>query len=294
MTRQYKNFHGRSLGGRRIFPSAVQSFLATSYPEGALKIEHNLVDHPLLEIDKLALLAESLPPASIDFNGSNPSRGVDSKPGAKSLSIGETIRNIEKTASWAVLKNVEQKKPFAELLHELLEELRPVIEERTGPLLNPQAFIVVSSPHAVTPLHFHAEHNILMQLRGSKTVTVYPAGDRRFASDKSHENYHLGGTGELPWHRNHERAGLPFALGPAEGVYVPAMSPHHVQYGSAVSVSLSLTWRSEWSYAEADARAFNGLIRKLGIDPKPPKRWPATNSGKARAMRLWRRFRGIA
>ncbi|WP_271077368.1 cupin-like domain-containing protein [Aurantiacibacter sp. MUD61] len=294
MTRQYTNFHGRQLGGRRIFPSAVQSFLATSYPEGALKIEHNLIDHPLLEIDKIALLAESLPEESVEYNRGDLPYGVDGKPEGNGLSIGDTIRNIDTTKSWAVLKNVEQKKPFASLLSELLEELRPTIEERTGPLLTPQAYIFISSPDAVTPLHFDPEHNILMQLRGTKTMTVYPAGDRRFASDKSHEAYHRGGPRELPWHRNHERAGLPFKLGPSEGVYVPVMSPHYVQNGPDVSISLSITWRSEWSYAEADARAFNGLIRKFGLKPNPPKRWPATNSGKATAMRLLRRLPGIA
>ncbi len=294
MPRQQRSLHTRTLGGQRIFPSATQCFFSASYPEGALKLEHNLTNHPLLEIDKLAMMADSLPSASVEYNRGDIPVAVNGKPEGNGLTIGETIRNIETTNSWAVLKNVEQKKPFATLLQELLEELRPVIEERTGPLLTPQAYIFISSPNAVTPLHFDPEHNILMQLHGSKTMTVYRAGEPRFASDQRHEAYHKGGPRELPWNKHLAKGGLSYGLGTGEALYVPVMAPHFVRNGREYSVSLSITWRSEWSYAEADARMLNSLLRKIGITPKPPARWPATNAGKAKAMRLARRLPGIA
>jgi hypothetical protein len=46
--------------------------------------------------------------------------------------LAKTIRRIEKSGSWAALKNIEQVPAYAALLHELLEELRPEIEARTG------------------------------------------------------------------------------------------------------------------------------------------------------------------
>ena len=51
-------------------------------------------------------------------------------------------------------------------------------------MLKPQGFIFVSSPDAVTPYHFDPEHNILLQLRGTKAMTLFPAGDPRFAPDE--------------------------------------------------------------------------------------------------------------
>ena len=71
------------------------------------------------------------------------------------------------------------------------------------------------------------------------------------------------------------------------------MAPHHVKNGPVPSISLSITWRSEWSFAEADARAFNSLLRQWGLAPRPPGRWPARNRGKAIAWRLARRVPGI-
>ncbi|MDE1466260.1 cupin-like domain-containing protein [Aurantiacibacter sp. D1-12] len=294
MPRLKKSLHDRALGGQRVFPSASQSFFAASYPEGALKLQHNLANHPLLQIDKLAMMAESMPEESIEYNRGDVPIAVNGKPEANGMTIGDTIRNIENSNSWAVLKNVEQKKPFAMLLDELLEELRPIIEARTGPLLTTQAYVFISSPNAVTPLHFDPEHNILMQLRGSKTMTVYRAGDPRYASDRRHEAYHTGGARELPWNKNLERGGLSYELEVGDALYVPVMAPHFVRNGPEYSVSLSITWRSEWSYAEADARAFNALLRKFGMNPKPPARWPGSNAGKAKAMRVARRLPGIA
>lgn len=283
-----RSLQGRALGGQRVFPERARSFFQSSYPEGAHQLEHNLVDHPLLERDALALLAEALPPASIEYNRGDVPIGVDGKPAQPRRSIGDTIRNIDTANSWAVLKNIEQNRPFSGLLHELLAELRPIIEGRTGAMLRPQGFIFISSPRAVTPYHFDPEHNILLQLRGEKTMTVFPAGDTRFAPDTLHESYHTGGARELKWHPRFRDHGVAFRLCAGDAIYVPVMSPHYVKNGPEVSISLSITWRSEWSFAEADARAFNSLLRRFGLSPRAPGRWPATNAGKANAMRLLR------
>ncbi|HBQ92644.1 MAG TPA: transcriptional regulator, partial [Erythrobacter sp.] len=84
----------------------------------------------------------------------------------------------------------------------------------------------------------------------------------------------------------------PFALEPGEAVYVPVMAPHFVRNGSEPSLSLSITWRSQWSYDEAGARCFNGLVRKTGYRPAAPGRWPARNRAKSLAFRAWRRVFG--
>jgi hypothetical protein len=146
----------------------------------------------------------------------------------------------------------------------------------------------------VTPYHFDPEHNILLQLRGTKVMTVFPAGNPRFAPDSVHETYHTGGARELRWHDSLADGGTPVALAPGQAVFVPVMAPHWVRNGPESSISLSITWRSAWSFAEADARAFNRLLRRLGLNPAPPGRWPARNTAKALVWRALRRIPGIA
>lgn len=276
-----------------VFPELSLAHFASSYPEGPHKLSHRLERHPMLEIEALARLGEALPAASVEYNRGDLSVGVDGKPGGNGLTIGQTIRNIANSNSWAVLKNIEQDPAYGELLEGLLGELREAIEKRTGRVMKTQGFLFVSSPDAVTPYHFDPEHNILLQLRGEKVMTLFPAGDARFAPDRVHETYHRGGGRELRWQEEFARDGIPFRLTPGEAIYVPVMSPHFVKNGPEVSISLSITWRSEWSFAEADARAFNSLLRRLGMDPAPPKRWPARNMAKAMAWRTLRRMPGI-
>lgn len=274
-----------------VFPEGVRARFSESYPEVPHKLAHALGDHPLMSLEALAALAESLPAASVEYNFGNQPLGVDGKPAPTGIPIGRTIREIETTNSWAVIKNIEQHPDYARLLGELLDELRPAIEAGTGRMMKLQAFAFVTSAGGVTPYHFDPEHNILLQLRGNKVMTQFPAGDPRFAPDQVHETYHTGGGRELKWREELLSGGTEFALSPGEAVYVPVMAPHFVRNGSAPSVSLSITWRSEWSFAEADARAFNGWLRGLGLTPRRTGRWPKRNRGKALAWRVLRRFR---
>jgi hypothetical protein len=105
-----------------------------------------------------------------------------------------------------------------------------------------------------------------------------------------HETYHTGGGRELQWRDELLAGGTAFALNPGEAIYVPVMAPHFVRNGPEPSVSLSITWRSEWSFAEADARAFNGLLRRWGVSPARPGRWPVSNRAKALGWRLARKM----
>ena len=274
----------------RVFPDNALETFAAAYPEQPHVLEHRLEDNPLLRLDALAKLAGRLPESSIEYNRGDLPIGVDGKPGQTGLSIADTIRRIAEANSWAVLKNIEQDDRYRVLLHDLLEELRPKIEAKTGEMLTPQGFVFISSPNAVTPYHFDPEHNILMQLRGSKTMTQFPAGDARYAPDEVHEGYHLCGPRELIWKDDLAQGGVEYGIAAGQALFVPVMAPHFVRNGPESSISLSITWRSDWSYAEADARGFNRELRRLGLNPRAPGRWPASNRSKAFAFRAIRKL----
>ena len=287
------NLHGRSIGGKQVFPARSRAYFAASYPEGPHKLTHDLFRNPLLELDALAAFAESLPASSVECHRGDVPIGADGNPGPTGCGIGETIREIEKSNSWAILKNIEQDASYGALVQELVGELRDAIEPITGEMLTPRGFILVSSPEATTPYHFDPEHHVLLQLRGQKAVTVFPAGNARFAPDTVHEAYHTGGGRKLDWQESFAREGMTFQLEAGDAVYVPVMAPHFVRNGPEPSISLSITWRSRWSHDEADARAFNHWLRGHGLDPRPTGRWPRRNRLKAIAWRAARRIRGL-
>lgn len=275
------------------FDQTARAAFAARYPEVPHKLAHGLVGHPLLTLEALAELGEALPAASIEYNKADLPVGLNgAKAQANGLGIGATIRGIAETGSWAALKNIEQVPAYAELLTGLLEELRPVIEARTGAMLKPQGFVFVTSPGGVTPYHFDPEHNILLHLMGEKTMTLFPQGDAFYAPDETHEGYHTGGGRELFWRDELAAGGREWVLQPGDGLFVPVMAPHFVRNGPTPAVSLSITWRSEWSFEEADARAFNGLLRRAGLRPAAPGRWPQRSRIKAAGWRVVRRLKG--
>ncbi len=274
----------------RVFGAAARAQFAAYYPETPHILRHSLTAHPLLEIEALAGLAERLPIASVEYNRGDLPIGVDGKPGSNGMTIAQTIRRVAEAESWAVLKNIEQVPAYRDLLLGLLGEIRPEIEAATGAMLTPQGFIFVSSPNSVTPYHFDPEHNILLQIRGSKVMTQFSAGDARFVPDEAHETYHAGGPRELKWDDSFLDHGSEFPLSPGDALFVPVMAPHFVKNGPAPSVSLSITWRSEWSYRESDARILNAFLRKRGFSPRPPGRWPQQNYARAYAFRIMRKL----
>jgi hypothetical protein len=59
-----------------------------------------------------------------------------------------------------------------------------------------------------------------------------------------------------------------------------------VKNGPEVSISFSITWRSEWSFREEYARRMNALLRKAGLKPASPRRYPHQNHLKSFGYRV--------
>ena len=278
-----------------IFPVATLDSMAALYPAQAGLLHHRLRDHALLTLEALATLAEILPPDQVEYNPGELPIGIRPEDVPKSaLSIAETIRTIDTNRSWAVLKNIETVPAYRTLLMDLLAELKPVVEPRTGAMLTPQGFLFISSPGSITPYHFDPEHNILLQLRGRKVMHVWPAGDERFAHRVEHERYHTGGHRNLPWDDAYLADVQQVPLGPGDAVLMPVMAPHFVANGDAPSISLSITWRSEWSYRESEAHVANEMLRRFGLDPAMPPRWPNHARAKTLGWRIARKLRLVS
>lgn len=272
------------------FPDLAR--FAALYPETPGIVPHNLARHPLFTLEKLAELAERLPANDLEYNRGNLPLGIEiGDIPANGLSPGDTVRGIETNGSWMVMKFVEQDAAYRALLAETLAELDPVLARTTGPMLKQEAFIFVSSPNSVTPLHFDPEHNILLQLRGTKTMTIFPGDDEEIAPPDAHEAFYFGAMHRnLPWKDAYAPRGQRFALHPGDGIHVPLMAPHFVENGPDVSISFSVTWRSAASYRESEARGMNAILRKAGLHPRTPGRWPARNAAKSLGYRLARRM----
>lgn len=242
-----------------------------------IEVRHSLVDDPRLTLEAIAELADSLPPGSVERHAADLPMVMPGGAPAISGRASETVRGIETNGCWMVLWFIEQAAPYADLLRSCLDGVASHIPASEGALRRQEAFLFLSAPGAVTPIHFDPEHNFLLQIRGMKDMNVcrFPdaAGEQRELA-----RYFAGG------HRNLESVpseGTRFRLEPGDGVYVPSFMPHWVKNGDEPSISLSITFRTGLSERAERVHAVNARLRRLHFTPAPPGRSPTADRAKA-------------
>jgi hypothetical protein len=239
---------------------------AEAYGQSPIHVRHRLAEHPLLTVDALADLADSLPIDRVEHNmGKVPTVLVGSAP-TLDLPSGEIARGIESNGCWMVLKNIEQNPAYRDLLYSTLDEVVSLIQGREGSMQDREGFVFLSAPGSVTPSHVDPEHNFLLQIRGTKDFHVGRFPDAE-TEQRDLEQFYGGGSRNI----DHLPADVQtFALGPGDGVYVPPNAPHWVQNGDLVSVSLSITWRTPVTDRVARVHGINARLRRLHLSPRAP------------------------
>ena len=276
-------------------PDGLADF-AAAYPGGDAPVRHVVQDHALFALDALADLAGRLPASHVEHSFGNLAVDQDADAIRRSdLTPAEIVRGIADNGCWMVLKKVDADPAYAALIDQCLAEIAPVVTPETGAYRRREAFIFLSSPHSVTPFHMDPEHNILLQIAGQKTMTVYPAGDLSIVPQETHEAFHRGGR-----HRNmrhdpaFDAAATAYVMNPGNAVYVPVKAPHWVQNGAVTSISFSITWRSDVSDGEARLHRVNDRLRGLGVTPGIPGHAPVVDAIKVAAHRTVKTATGTA
>lgn len=253
-------------------------------------VRHSLVDHPLLTLDAIAELADALPAVSVERHHAD--QPVLAPGGAPEVGgpPSETVREIETNGCWMVCWYIEQVPEYRQLLNAILDQADTVIRGRDGGMQRREGFLFLSAPNAVTPVHFDPEHNFLLQIRGAKDMNVCDWDDPA-TEQRELDRYHDGG------HRNLDtlpKESSTFRLVPGGGVYVPPWRPHWVQNSDAVSISLSITFRTALSERAERVHIVNSHLRRAHLSPRPPGSSPMVDRAKETAYVLRNRLRGGA
>lgn len=233
-------------------------------------IQHNLCTHPLFSMERILELSQRLPEACIEYNAGNLPVSIDPALTPRNgLSVEETIRRIEECRSWMVLKYVENDPAYAQLLNECLEEIRPYSESITPGMMQPQAFVFVSSPGSVTPFHIDPEHNFLLQIRGSKEVRMLDGNDPDIVSQEDLEGFYADRGRNLKLKKSAEESGWTYQLQSGQGLHFPVTFPHWVRNGNSVSISFSITFRTPDLDRRRALYQANAGLRQRGWSPWP-------------------------
>jgi hypothetical protein len=270
-----------------------ESFRA-KFPQRPLVIRHHLADHPLFAVPRLLELAKALPESCVEYNEGNIPVNMGNRPSPRTgLSAEDTIRRIREAHSWMVLKYVENDAAYRGLLNHCLDQVRELSEPLVPGMCAREGFIFLTSPHAVTPFHLDPEHNFLLQIRGRKLVTMFDPADACVITEADIERGLFGENRNLVYRSECQERGQTFELTPGTGLHFPVAAPHWVKNTEEVSISFSITFRSQISERYGVIRRFNAGLRQRGIPPSPVGRSFLRDSAKYHVYRALRRTRRL-
>ena len=90
------------------------------------------------------------------------------------------------------IRRADYEPDYRALIHRCLDELAADINALEPGMNGREGSVIISSPSAVTPFHLDHEHNFLLQIRGRKTVSVFPREDRELLPEEHLEGYFSG------------------------------------------------------------------------------------------------------
>lgn len=268
---------------------------ASHFTRQPFLIGHSLAEHPLFQIERILKLAQELPPCCIEYNaGQIPVSIEHDKTPQNGLSAEETIRRIAECKSWLVLKHVERDPAYRELLDECMEQIAEHSEAIAPGMTNAQAFLFVTSPGSVTPIHIDPEHNFLLQVRGSKIIHMYDGRDRQLLPEKQLEHFYCDRGRNMEYDPSFEAKSWTFDLQPGSGLHFPVTYPHWVQNGGEVSISFSITFRTPDLDRRRTLYQVNDRLRRWFKNPLPIGQRPLRDTLMYNGYRVLRRLKLVS
>jgi hypothetical protein len=243
-------------------------------------------DHPLLERDALAVRADSRPPHLVEHHRADlPLVLPTGESDQLAISAGEVVRGLDDNSSWILLLKLEDIPSYRALLEDCLMDV--ALSASDGGVTERRINMVMASPNAVVPVHFDLHHNLLLQIDGTKEVTIGSFSDP--AIEVREVDRHFDGA------TNNARA-LPdvvtsFHLEPGEGVYIPPYAMHWVRVGAQTSVAVSLGIKTGGSTRTRLVHVFNAHMRRRGLHPTPAGRSAHRDIAKVAALKQGSRVR---
>ena len=243
-------------------------------------ITHALSEHPLLQIDALVELGRRQQERRLVRTHNASATAGTSFADAPSLhpnarGAATTLADIAHAKAWMSLLNVQADPVYRELVHDVLDEVRPIVDRVDPGMCYRAGWIFVSSPNTVTPFHIDHEHNFILQIRGKKRLYTWDPFDRDVVTERAQEKFHDQHSRELvTWDEAFRGRARVFELEPGMGGYMPSTTPHMVENGSEPSVTISFTYYTDATRQRELVYRGNAALRRLGLSPDPVGRSP--------------------
>jgi hypothetical protein len=274
-----------TLGGGTFLDADPAAF-ATRFDREAFAFHHRLADHPLFAPDRLLHLAQAMArdPKDVYYDSGDVRVGQrwDEVPFCD-MSVEQLLSRIETANAWIILRRAEKFPEYAAILDQCLAEVEELTGRDLGRVMKVRnAIVFINSPHRVSSYHIDRECSVLMQLRGRKVVHVFDRNDRDVLPERELEHFWTVDNNSAKYKPQFEERARLYELTPGAAIHIPVNAPHWVQNGAEVSVSLNINFHYHDELL-ADVYRANYWLRRLGLDPTPPRQ-SATLDGLKRTL----------
>lgn len=211
---------------------------------------HRLHELDLFGDDALIRLLDRHPPDKLQAftMGTDPTRFKE----WKAVEIGgatgaDLMTAVARGRLWLNILNVnEAHDDFAALQDGLFEDLAPYPSDRIPG--TEHLVLIISSPRAMVYFHADPTPNVFWHIRGEKRLWVYPVNNDYFVDRAAMEDiFAFVSDEDLEYQPEFDDAAMAFDMRPGEFLAWPLNSPHRVQNGDVVNVSLSCEFDSRQS-----------------------------------------------
>ena len=247
------------------------------------RVEHDFSSHPALQFDSLRQLA-------LRLHAKSPSLVKFIEPGAKldsefvlasksydGRTIDEVFDTLDTPGTWIAIYKAQTDPEFRAVVNEVIDSARHLLHGPDSRIVDVDAFVFISKAPSLTPFHIDRENNFLLQIHGSKHLSVWNPDDRKAVSEEAVEDWiYLRSLENVKFSEDKlSHAAYDENLKAGEGIFMPSTSAHmtRTETGSvedAVSVTIGFVFYTATTKKHANIYAFNAIIRRLGLTPTPP------------------------
>jgi hypothetical protein len=254
--------------------------------EAPFKIKNSLIGHPLFEDTRLKRLLRTLPRDQVEIRAVQLLGADDgSYRRGELLNDADPVDTFERLAekpTWMLLHESWIHDPeYAELIRQYVRDLSETIAGVNNDISDLGCWLFLSSGECVVHFHADPDQSFLNQIRGSKTVFVYPA---KILPELTVERLvYTGNQGVVTYDPEYEAAMFPpVHLEPGETTFLPLFAPHRVINDGGISVSINIGFHTRESRRRRNVHLVNLEMRRLGLRPAPFNLRPAVDSVKQR------------
>jgi hypothetical protein len=253
----------------KIMPGWSEN-LTKGFGKEPLRVHHNAHQSPLFTDEALAELIEKSSRENYYVNTMK--RGAKDRSSRREgeirgLSGREVMDAVAKGHIWIMLLNPEKVVPaYGQLLEQIYSEIQDNVPDLK--VLKKKISILISSPNIPVFYHCDLAGQTLWQVRGEKTVYVYPNREP-YLPQPNLEKIILNEAHEisLPYDPEWDKAASSFTIRPGDMLNWQLYAPHRIQNGNCLNVSFTTEHVTPNVRRNFAVNFANGILRRtLGVN----------------------------